>query len=79
MSYCRWAPDSDVYVYASDNGYVCCACEMVAEGNECRLRTRKEMVEHLLCHLGRGDKVPQDAIDRLQEESAAEAHRKEDE
>ncbi len=58
---------SDVYViYATGDVYQCYCAEMFCSPEAA------EMVEHLLGHRGRGDKVPQFAIDALQEEAEAE-------
>jgi hypothetical protein len=71
MSYCRWTPDSDVYVYGSEIGYVChdCTlpgCEFIIEATGAAvLALPSEMIEHLLLHRETGDKVPQYAIDGL--------------
>ena len=72
MSYCRMSGDSDVYVIASTR-----APEMAGHyrpvwicycGNGYEADTRKQMIEHLLKHRAEGDRVPQRAFDRLQEE-----------
>lgn len=72
MSYCRFAwrcedgRPSDVYVYGSEDGLVCCGC---------RLDDRWEhddnagMVAHLLEHRRAGHAVPQHALDELREEA----------
>ena len=76
MSYCRMSGDSDVYVIASimrapeTAGHYrtvwICYC-----GNGYEADTRKQMVEHLLNHRAKGDRVPESALTRLQEEIAA--------
>lgn len=54
--------DSDVYVYPGEysNGveyFMCCE----------RLATKDDMVDHLLGHRAIGDRVPDEAFDRLAE------------
>lgn len=77
MSYCRNnGKDSDVYVIATSRApemagryrtVWVCYCKNGYEAD-----TRKQMVEHLLKHQANGDKVPQSAFDRFQEEIDAE-------
>ena len=79
MSYCRNnGKDSDVYVIGTqdeDNKVVweCCGCcqTPIPEGgfsSSFICSTRGEMITHLLAHRNLGDKVPQEAIDRLNRE-----------
>ena len=75
MSYARWGLEqSDVYVYPSGGGdIVCCGCTFEPEGeNEVpgnfTARGPKEMLEHLLKHIERGDVVPESALERLRRE-----------
>lgn len=70
MSYCRNnGIDSDVYVIATANGnmetgWSCCGCRK--PGNWTTNRTA--MLNHLFKHREDGDKVPEEAIDRLKRE-----------
>ena len=62
MSYCRFA-DGDAYVYRSGPGsIVCCGCSL---GDDFVAKNPSEMLKHLREHIKAGDKIPQDAIDRL--------------
>lgn len=67
MSYCRWGRDSDVYVFQTNSGFECCGCPMFAEGFSCS--TREEMIGHLINHRNTGDRVPEEALERLRAES----------
>jgi hypothetical protein len=72
MSYCRFGPDSDVYVYASlGDEWICCACALneATESWE-RFATPAEMIAHLKKHKGAGHMVPEYAIERLQGEGS---------
>lgn len=79
MSYCRFGADSDVYAYPGIDEedkekevYICCACSMLMhekkEPGSSVFNTRKELIDHLLEHMVRGDAVPRYAIERLMEE-----------
>jgi hypothetical protein len=58
MSYCRFGPDSDVYVYSNLDGKVeCCWCAL-SETRETVPLTREEMLAHLWDHEQAGHKVP---------------------
>ncbi len=80
MSYARFF-DSDVYVFESDDGFVCMACELAPLVNtrfkgiqmhgDVIVQTRQEMVEHLKIHGSRGHDVGE-AINRLEQEIAQE-------
>lgn len=67
MSYCRFAwGGSEVYVYESDNGLVCCGCRLaepwfVTDEPE-------EMIAHLAEHRRAGQFVPEKAILALWED-----------
>lgn len=68
MSYCRWTPDSDVYVYeASRHGFVCCMCS-IDDRDDVHTETRSGMVEHLAKHEAAGERVPAYAAERLRAE-----------
>ena len=66
MSYARWGPDSDVYVYESD-GWECCGCELIHHGTDC-FATLSALSDHLKEHEKAGHKVPQDCWDRIEYE-----------
>ena len=71
MSYARFGPDSDVYVYASgsvtgDDRIVCCACHLIGGGYS--TLWPMAMVEHLRSHVAAGHRVPADAIAALDAE-----------
>lgn len=74
MSYCRFGPDSDVYVYGGCDSIVCCACHLgpydEASGYACNEFTgnNKEMLAHLVEHVKAGHKVPERAIQWLSRE-----------
>ena len=68
MSYCRMSRESDVYMYADVDGYICCCGCFMKEGGIFRFRTRKGALSHLLLHRAKDDTVPQYAIDRLEKE-----------
>jgi hypothetical protein len=67
MSYCRAGEDSDVYVYPSGNGIVCCSCPMI--GEDLAVTSALNMLTHLQGHMSRGDKVPRAALERLLREA----------
>jgi len=69
VSYVRWGPDSDVYVYDSVRGGTdCCACNLNG-GRTYNTTTHAAMIRHLRRHQDAGDQVPDDAIDALAEET----------
>lgn len=72
MSYARKGLDgSDVYVYATPNGWVCHGCRLAVAGAvHCTDRT--EMIDHLRAHETAGHAVPAAAVDRLARERAGE-------
>ncbi len=66
MSYCRFGPDSDLYVVAMLDGYQCVACRMAeVEYDSWRGDTLEELTNHMLDHRDMGHKVPRDAIHRV--------------
>ncbi len=68
MSYARFGPGSDVYVYEDvAGGFTCCGCLLTT--SRVNVETRQEMVEHLLGHLAAGDHVQQTTLDRLRDEA----------
>jgi len=67
VSYVRWGPTSDVYVFdVTDGGTACCACDL-NEGMTLMVDTHAEMIHHLRRHLAAGQKVPEDVIPALAE------------
>jgi hypothetical protein len=66
MSLCRFARDSDVYVYRDyRGGFTCCGCTLPDPPGEFRAATTREMAEHLLVHRGRGEAVPEEVFSEL--------------
>lgn len=75
MSYCRFS-EGDVYMY--DGGrlkddkpsLVCCGCLLVPAGTPSLYgaMSPQEALQHLCYHQNAGHRVPQRAINRLQEE-----------
>lgn len=84
MSYARWGCDgSDVYVYGTEYEHdgtlvgrlVCMSCTLEADGMSFTCASNYDMVAHLLEHREKGHSVPEDALERLREESAKEFDR----
>lgn len=66
MSYCRFSPDSDLYVVHTRDHFECLACELVLEEySSWRCDTHTELYWHLLDHRDAGHKVPVKAITRV--------------
>jgi hypothetical protein len=64
MSFARFGPDSDVYVYYHVGGfYDCCGCRFMPS----QFLTKAEIIAHLQIHIGQGDKVPDDTIEQINE------------
>lgn len=66
MSYARVGPDSDVYVFASDQGLHCHWCTL-GLGDSTALGSFA-MLRHLKRHVAAGDKVPHRAIGEIRAE-----------
>jgi transcriptional regulator of met regulon len=65
MAYARFGHDSDVYAYRDTRGgFTCERCPRVGEAFRCG--TAAEMLDHLLAHRAKGDRVPDDALDELE-------------
>lgn len=63
MSYCRFGPDSDLYVYPDVGGYFCCcACPFLDDLGSERLYTIEGLIEHLRLHEEAGHRAPYDRI-----------------
>jgi hypothetical protein len=61
MSYTRFGPSSDVYVYSDVGGYVaCCGCIL---GDKWDFHSVTEIVAHMAEHQAAGHKVPGDLLD----------------
>ncbi|OLC10195.1 MAG: hypothetical protein AUH39_02680 [Chloroflexi bacterium 13_1_40CM_67_9] len=79
MSYARFGPDSDVYVYASTAGGVeCCRCRFIAETqepprNNAVMVDEDEMIAHLKKHRRAGHRVPNEAFEELRADRDARA------
>lgn len=70
MAYARFSPDSDVYVYEDGRGFLCCMRCQLGETDQTRTKSRSEMIKHLEAHRGAGEKVPEDALEKLRAEIA---------
>jgi hypothetical protein len=73
MSYCRFSPDSNVYMFACiEGGIVCCACSMHPNlFGSYEFATPAEALVHLHEHRAKGHAVPDYAIIALEEEANA--------
>jgi hypothetical protein len=61
MSYCRFADNSDVYLYLSNDGWECCGCSL-NNGELLLLKTPWDALGHLKEHVSSGDQVPAQSI-----------------
>jgi len=71
MAYCRFGPDSDVYLYMSADGcFCCCGCGLIGPGLKHNFvaSTHREILDHLEQHLAAGHNVPAEAIEELKQE-----------
>jgi hypothetical protein len=69
VSYCRFGPESDLYVVGVGDGYQCINCKLMpSEYASWSGKTRTELFNHLMDHKDCGDKVPLSAITRIAEE-----------
>jgi len=71
MSYSRFAPDSDVYVFMGTGDKLhCCRCGLDPAGlsMEFIADDHREMLDHLERHKEAGHRVPDAAIAELEEE-----------
>ena len=62
MSFARFGPDSDVYVYQCKEGFECCGCWLSQDWIH---PTASAIIDHLGKHKKAGHRVPQDAINEL--------------
>ena len=67
MSYVRFSPISDVYVYADVGGWFAC---MWPDGEMFRTTKRSEMLAHLTALQADGLKIPSYVFERLEHELA---------
>jgi hypothetical protein len=76
MSYARFGPDSDVYIYFSVGDYLtCCGCAFTQKGEDGKWRdprcfSTQEMVDHLLDHEAADHVVPPGLVAELWEDDA---------
>lgn len=69
MSYARFGPDSDVYVYPDGGGFVCCFGCLLADGTSgddalsTDLHSPEEAAAHMQAHADAGHKVRADLLD----------------
>lgn len=69
MSWARWGPDSDVYVFEDvAGGVTCCGCSLSgATLASFNASDPSELVAHFAAHLTQGDLVPLGLCVRLDE------------
>ena len=78
MSYARFGPESDVYVFRTSDPkrkqevWLCMSCSLVEndQWGDSMFDDRVQMIAHLGAHREAGEKVPQRTINRLMEEQA---------
>lgn len=60
MSYARFGPDSDIYVYLHVDGYLhCCACLLPDDSRDSfTCNTTDDMITHLRDHATAGHRIP---------------------
>lgn len=66
MSFCRWGPDSDLYLFEATEGFVCCGCPI--NNISITLDSLEELINHVKIHITKGDKVPDYVLPELIEE-----------
>ena len=64
MAYCRPGEGSDVYVYRTGDVLTC-----HAEGKAFTTTDEQSMIDHLMLHRRRGQKVPERTLERLWHEA----------
>jgi hypothetical protein len=72
MSYCRWGPDSDVYLFmAADDQLHCCHCGLSLPGTRTDFvaKDHRDMLSHLVRHVEGGHRIPAEAIATLESEA----------
>jgi len=75
MAYCRFARNSDLYLFAdTSGGLTCCGCQLVSppgtNGKSFRCGTRSEMIGHIEDHRAAGHRIEQGVVEELREELA---------
>lgn len=66
MSYARFGPESDVYVFAHiAGGFCCCGCML---NGEQMYDNQAGMLDHLQRHIKAGHNVPARTLERLNKE-----------
>jgi len=66
MAFCRWGPESDVYMYHGGDAYYCSNCLLETGDEVCvRLPRAKAAAQHLRLHREAGHKVPPGAIEAV--------------
>jgi hypothetical protein len=73
MAYCRFGPDSDVYLYLStDDCFHCCGCGLIGPRLKQDFVTvnHNEILKHLEQHIAAGHKVPPEAVREIEKEAA---------
>lgn len=66
MSYCRWGADSDLYIYESGGGFVCCSCAL--DVRSVTVDSEKAMADHVRLHVAADHRVPEHLIEDLERE-----------
>jgi hypothetical protein len=73
VSYCRFGPESHLYVYLDVGGYFCCcACPFLEDLASAQLYTTDELLEHLRLHEEAGHRGPYDRVRKHLEEEREE-------
>lgn len=71
MSFARFGPHSDVYVYGSvHGGVVCCGCMLGYHGDEATFHGPNGVMDHLAEHERAGHVVPPDTIANMMADDA---------
>ncbi len=80
MAYCRKSDTSDVYMYGHVDGFIHCALCDLTKTSMTIFNTRSAAIRHLRKHRDYGNRIDEQAIDRLIEEIASKGDtvRKED-
>ncbi len=72
MTYCRWHPDIDVYLFmAIDDQLDFCHCSVGLPGKRADfvVRDHRDMLSHLGMHLEVGHRIPVEAIGTLKSQT----------
>ncbi len=73
MAYCRFAHDSDAYIFEDTRGgLTCCGCRLGGRTTDFNCALRTEMLAHMDEHRKEGHRIPDDAIEELRADLAAE-------